>query len=109
MSSVVTRLPTGSVELRALASYPLSESTFAELLGVRDVPSLEAARELLDAAFLRTVWELGCPGNAAAEQIFNDRVDALYRQSLLARRPIRLDLFDVRLRSVLLEQAGRAL
>ncbi len=72
-------------------------------------PSKEARRELLDAAFIFVVSELGIPSGAAAQAMFDARVDELYRASLIARGPIRMSSMECRLRAVLLEQKARAL
>jgi hypothetical protein len=73
------------------------------------IPSREARLELLEAAFIYVVAELGCPMNEEAEALFDARLDALYRASLVARVPMRTPSFSVRLRAVLIEQKARAL
>lgn len=116
MSSVATRTPAGSVEVRPLSAdqcatvaFPLTIPVFVELEDASDVPSKAARRELLDAAFLCALAELGEPLNEAAQAVLDRRTDELYRLSLMARRPMRTRDFDVRLRAVLLSLRAEAL
>ena len=89
-------------------TYPLTPSVYRELCNDRDVPSRAARRELLDAAFISAVSELGCPITDEAEEAFQRRVDTYYRTELMARRAVVRDDVSVRLRAVLLEQRAAA-
>jgi hypothetical protein len=73
------------------------------------IPSREARLELLEAAFIYVVAEMGTPLNDEADAAFHARLDALYRASLVARVPMRTPSFRLRLNAVLIEQKARAL
>lgn len=81
-----------------------------ELKNDPEVPSLETKRELLDAAIVCVTAELGVPASMPAVAVWNERVDQLYRQSLLWRNPMRLPTdFDYRIRAVLISNRAASL
>lgn len=116
MDSNTTGASAGSAHVRAELDAVIGMTVPERLayLEARDArglltPSLEARRELLDAAILFVTAELGVPGSLAAVDVWNARVDAIYRDSLLWRRPIPPTDYDFRLRAVLVANAAGAL